>query len=160
MRTPDLLEVGRIDKPHGLRGEVVVTLTTNRLERIASGAELHTDQGWLTVVASRPHQHRWIVQFAKVTDRSAAEGLRGLRLDAEPLDDASELWVHELVGSEVVDADGVVRGVVELLEANPASDLLVLDTGHLVPVRFVVGRPDAGRLHVDVPDGLFDTEER
>ncbi len=156
MTTPDLLEVGRIDKAHGLRGEVVVTLTTNRLERVAPGSQLHTDRGPLTVVASRPHQQRWVVQFADVTDRDEAERLRGLRLDAEPLDDADELWVHELIGCEVLDSDDVGRGVVELVEANPASDLLVLDTGHLVPIRFVVGRPEGGRVRIEAPDGLFD----
>ncbi len=158
MDTPDLLEVGRIDKPHGLRGEVVVTLTTNRLERVAPGADLHTEAGRFTVVSARPLHRRWIVQFAEVTDRNGAERLRGLQLDAEPLDDAGELWVHELIGCEVVDADGVVRGVVELVEANQASDLLVLDTGHLVPVRFVVDGPEAGRLRIEAPVGLFDAQ--
>ena len=46
-------------------------------------------------------------------------------------------------------------GVVEAVEANPASDLLVLDTGALVPLRFVI-RVDDGRIEVDAPDGLFD----
>ena len=159
MNAPDLLEVGRIDKPHGLRGEVVVALITNRLERIAPGTVLHTDRGPLTIKSSRPHQHRWIVQFSELSDRNQAEAVHGLRLDAEPLEDADEIWVHDLIGCEVIDTTGISRGVVEAVEGNAASDLLVLDTGYLIPLRFMVGDPAAGTLHVDVPDGLFESQD-
>ena len=94
-----LLEVGRVAKPHGLRGEVVVALSTNRPERVAKGTVLHTEQGPLTVTASRPHQHRHIVRFAGVDTREAADALHGLVLSAEPLEDPDALWVHELIGS-------------------------------------------------------------
>ena len=56
-----------------------------------------------------------------------------------------------------VEVDGTERGVVTAVEANPASDLLVLDTGHLVPLRFVVARDD-GRVTIDPPAGLFDLD--
>ena len=150
-----LLEVGRIAKPHGLRGEVNVLLTTDRLERLAPGTVLHTARGSLEVVSSRPHQGGHLVTFAGVADRNAAEGLRGLVLQAPPLDDPDELWVHELVGLEVVEVDGTARGRVVALEVNPASDLLVLDGGALVPLSFVVDT-EAGRVVVDVPEGRFD----
>ncbi|MEX2658523.1 MAG: ribosome maturation factor RimM [Acidimicrobiales bacterium] len=150
-----LLEVGRIAKAHGIRGEVTVVLTTARLERLASGAVLHTRRGPLEVVTSRPHQGGHLVAFAGVSDRDAAEELRGLVLQAEPLDDPDELWVHDLVGREVVEVDGTTRGRVTALEVNPASDLLVLDSGALVPLTFVVDI-DAERLVVDAPEGLFD----
>ena len=52
--------------------------------------------------------------------------------------------------------DGVDRGVVTAVQANPAADLLVLDSGALVPVVFVVGGPADGEVLVDVPDGLFE----
>jgi 16S rRNA processing protein RimM len=96
------------------------------------------------------------VHFAGVSDRSAAEALHGEVLTAEPLEDPDVLWVHDLVGSEVVAAaDGARLGVVEAVEANPASDLLVLDGGGLVPLTFLV-RAEAGRLVVDPPAGLLD----
>ena len=63
--------------------------------------------------------------------------------------------MHELVGAEVVDTAGVSRGTVVAVEANPASDLLVLEGGGLVPLRFVVSRRP-GRVVVDVPAGLLD----
>ena len=62
--------------------------------------------------------------------------------------------MHELIGSHVIDADGVDRGTIVEVLANPASDLLELDTGALVPLRFVTSN-EPGVIHVDVPDGLF-----
>jgi len=150
-----LLEVGRIGKAHGLRGEVVVTLTTDRTERVAPGAVLHSDAGELEVVTSRPHQDRWIVAFRDRSGRDAAESLRGLVLRAEALDDPDEMWVHDLVGAEVVSVGGDLVGRCVAVVANPASDLLELDTGALVPVVFVVDR-GPGRVTVDLPEGLLD----
>lgn len=154
-----LLEVGRIDKPHGVRGDVIVALTTTETARVTPGSVLFTADGRrLRVDASRAHQHRWIVTFDGVVGRVAAEAIAGERLLAEPLEDndPDALWVHELIGSAVVEPDGTARGEVIAVQDNPASDLLVLDTGALVPLRFVTGRDGAGRLVVDVPDGLFD----
>jgi 16S rRNA processing protein RimM len=154
-----LLEIGRVVKPHGVRGEVIVALVTDRTERLSPGNVLRTGpdgQGRaLEVLWSSRHQHRWIVSFAGVESRAAAEALRDLALCATPLDDPDALWVHELIGSEVVDVAGTGLGVVTAVEANPASDLLVLDGRGLVPLRFVVGR-SPGRVVVDAPPGLLD----
>ncbi len=150
-----LLEVGRVAKAHGLRGEVIVALSTDRTERLDPGTVLFSDDGELTVVTSQPHQRRWIVQFAGVESREAAEALHGLVLRAEPLEDPDAYFVHELIDSEVVDEAGTVLGTVESVEQNPASNLLVLDGGALIPVRFVTSR-DGDRLVVDVPSGLLD----
>ena len=76
-------------------------------------------------------------------------------LAAPAIEDPEALFVHDLVGSEVVEADGTCRGTVVAVQANPASDLLVLADGSLVPLRFVTGR-DEGRLVVEVPPGLFE----
>jgi 16S rRNA processing protein RimM len=151
----ELLEVGHITKPHGIKGEVIVRLTTDRTERVDVGVVLTSDRGPLTVRASRPHQRDWIVAFDGIADRNQAETMRGVKLRAEPIDDPDALWVHDLVGSVVAELDGTQRGTVTSIEVNPASDLLVLDTGHLVPLHFVVTR-EAGRLTVDAPAGLFD----
>ena len=154
-----LLEVGRIGRAHGLRGEVTVSLTTDRTERVEPGAVLHAGDRTLTVVSSRPHQGRWIVAFDGVAGREAAEDLRGDVLRAEPLDDPDALWVHDLVGARVVTADGRECGTVTEVVANPAHDILQLDTGRMVPVVFVVdesGLPD--RLVIDPPAGLIDDD--
>jgi 16S rRNA processing protein RimM len=148
--------VGRVVRPHGLKGEVVLDLVSNRAERSMPGAVFMTDGGELRIESSRPFRHRWLVTFAGVHGIDAAEALRGRVLRAPPLDDPSALWVHELVGSTVVDnSDGHPLGTVVAVVANPVSDLLELDGGPLVPLRCVVDH-GPGRIVVDVPPGLLD----
>lgn len=116
-------------KPHGIRGEVVVHLLTDRVERFAPGAVVAADARELVVESSRPHRGGLLVKFAQVADRTAAERMRGVELAAPPLDDgAGETYlVSELVGMGVVDVDGrdlgTVRHVVEL-PAAAGYDLL------------------------------------
>ena len=150
-----LLEVGRVDRPHGIRGEVAVSLVTNRLERLDPGSVLQSDDGPLVVISSRPHGNRHLVRFEDVVTRDQAEQLKGLVLKATPIVDPDELWVHELIGLTVVDQDDIDRGVITGVIDNPASDLLELDDGSLVPARFVVGRTPSGAVEVDAPPGLF-----
>lgn len=151
-----LLDVGRITKAHGLRGEVIVDLTTDRVERVQPGAVLHTGDRALVVVASRPHQDRWLVTFEGVIDRAGADALAGRSLQAEPIDgDDDTIWIHDLIGATVVEVNGTARGTVESVLDNPAHDLLVLDSGALVPMPFVVSVAD-GVVTIDPPDGLFD----
>lgn len=155
-------------RPHGLRGQVVVELSTNRNERLAPGARLKGPAGELEVVsASRLGEvnargearglRRWLVAFRGVDTRDQAESLRGAVLAAAPLVDPEALWIHELIGAEVVDPAGSQIGVVEAVESNPASDLLVLAGGVLIPLHFITHhRP--GRLTVDLPPGLLDLQ--
>ena len=158
---PALLEVGRIDKPHGVRGEVVVSLITHRTERLAPGAELQTNRGAITVESSRPHQHRHLVRFDRIPDREAADAWRGVALSAPPIDDPDDdtLWIHQLMGSVVVDQHGVEHGVVTGVLENPASDLLELDDGRLVPLVFLTAFEPGVRIDVDVPVGLLDGDD-
>ena len=171
-----LLEVGRIARPHGLAGAVVVALVTNRTERLAPGAELvcyaagvpagpgaadssgpasRSCARKLEVLSSRPFQGRYLVEFEGVRTREAADELRGALLAAVAIEDPEALFVHDLVGSSVVEVDGTDHGTVVAVQANPASDLLVMEDGGLVPLRFVVARED-DRIVVDVPAGLFE----
>ena len=154
-----MLDVGRITRPHGVRGEVTVVLTTNRTERVDKGSVLQSDHGPLTVRSSRPHKSGFIVTFAECTDRNRADELRGTVLRAEPIDDPDELWVHDLIDAMVTDQDGIERGVVTQVLENPASDILELDTGHLVPVQFVVDVVPGSAITVDVPAGLFALDD-
>jgi ribosomal 30S subunit maturation factor RimM len=50
-----MLEIGRLVKPHGLRGDIIVSLVTNRPERLAPGSVLNTDAGEL---ACKPSSRR------------------------------------------------------------------------------------------------------
>ncbi len=152
-----MLHVGQVVKPHGLKGDVIVSLSTNRNERVAPGSVLRTEDGRpMEVARSAPHQGRFIVAFEGLSSLEDAERMRGTELFAPPIADSDELWVHELIGAEVQDVKGEVLGTVESVEANPASDLLVLDGGALIPLRFVVSSDPGVRVTVEVPDGLLD----
>ncbi len=151
-----LVEVGRVVKPHGLAGELVVELWTDREERLAPGTELETDDGPLLVEASRPHQGRYLVRFAGVATREDADARRGVVLRATALEEPGTLWVHDLVGAQVVTTAGVSVGTVTAVEANPASDLLVCSGGALVPLRFVTSIEPGVAITVDVPQGLIE----
>ena len=151
-----MLEVGRITRPHGVGGDVIVVLITNRTERLRTGAVLASGDREFVVGSSRSHKGSWIVAFDGVNDRNAAEAVSGTVLYAAPIDDPDELWVHELIGAAVVDQHKTVRGVVVRVVENPASDLLELDSGALVPVKFVTDLTPNERIVVDVPEGIFD----
>ena len=153
-RPDNLLSVGYVRRAHGLQGEVTVRLTTNRSDRLDAGSVLYTSDVELVVSKSRANGDDWLVLFESISDRNRADDLRGAELFGEPIVDPDELWVHDLIGRRVVDQHDVDRGVVESVDANPASDLLVLDTGHLVPLTFVTGVDDV--IQIEAPDGLFD----
>ncbi len=160
MTEPARLEVGRIGRAHGLRGEVGVKLTTDRVARVEPGSALFAGDRELVVASSRRHGERWIVRFEGIDDRTAAEALNGLALSGDAVPAAAgELWVHELIGAAVHDPAGTELGRVVAVEANPASDLLVLEDDVLIPMTFVVDQAD-GVVVVDVPDGLLEVNRR
>jgi 16S rRNA processing protein RimM len=153
----ELLEVGRVAKAHGLKGEVIVALSTDRDDRLSPGSVLDTDQGPLTVVEAHPHQHRWRVRFDGVASREDAEALHGLVLRAESVEDPDVWFVHDLVGKAVVLADGTEVGTCTSVVDNPAHDLLELDGGALVPLPFVVEVGEV--IEIDPPEGLLELPE-
>jgi len=163
--------VGRIGRPHGLRGEVTVQVTTDDPdERFAAGSVLGTDpanRGPLTVSGMRRSGPVLVLGFEGVNDRNSAEALRGtsLTLDSASLpvpDDPDEFYDHQLVGLTAVDEQGGTLGTVVEVMHPPASPVLVVDrpdgTQELVPfVSAIVPVVDlaAGRLVIDPPDGMF-----
>ncbi len=156
---PDgLLEIGYLRKAHGVHGQVNVQLATDRPERLVPGARWFARGGWLTVVAASQHQDRWLVTFEEIRDRLGAQRYTNTPVFAEPLDDPDELWVHELIGTPVVETDGTPRGTCVAVIETPAADLLELDSGALVPVVFVTER-SADRIVIDPPAGLFELTE-
>jgi 16S rRNA processing protein RimM len=155
---PDgLLEVGRIGKPHGVRGDLFLSLTSDLVQRREVGAQLiildSSGQRTLTITSSRPQQDRWVVHFEGIDDRNAAEKLTNKFLFAAPIDGADGLWVHQLIGSEVEDTSGVSWGVCTGVLNNPAHDLLELESGVLIPMPFVLSC-DEGITVIDPPAGL------
>ncbi|TDB81596.1 ribosome maturation factor RimM [Actinomadura sp. KC216] len=164
------LVVGRIGRPHGVRGEVTIDVRTDEPDiRFAAGTEIVTDPaaaGPLTVERVRWHSGRLLVRFAGIGDRDAAEELRGtwLVVDADeipPSADPDDFHDRELIGLAVVTAEGADVGRVAdvlhhgqdlLVVDGPAGETLVPFVTALVPEVDVPG----GRLVIDPPPGLLD----
>jgi 16S rRNA processing protein RimM len=163
MTVPDeLLEVGRVGRPHGIRGDLLLTLTTDRVERAAVGSRLLIAGEWYEVLQSSRSNERFRVHLSGVDTREAAQALTGQPMLAEPIDDPDAMWIHQLIGARVVEVSGVERGTCVAVVDNPAADLLELDGGALVPVTFVTdvtGKGAAGTITIDPPEGLFDLFE-
>lgn len=130
------LVVGRIVTAHGIRGECVVDVMSDAPGRFDPGRTVQIDepdgQRTLTVNASRPHKARLLVLFEEVSDRTAAEALRGRWLtipaeDAAPLPDG-EFYPHQLEGFDVQDTDGAPLGVLQAVHEYPAHDIWVVRT--------------------------------
>lgn len=169
-----LLTVGRVVRPHGVHGEVVVAVRTDEpQDRYAAGVQLIAESARegpqrLTVARCRPHQGRLIVIFEGVHDRDGAEALRGvlLQVDSEtvlPLEDPEEFHDHQLVGLTAVTTTGERLGEVVRIDHAPAADLLVVErpgggTTFVPFVTAIVPEVDlgGGRLVVDPPPGLLD----
>lgn len=168
------LVVGRIGRPHGVRGDVTVDVRTDDPDdRFAPGTTIATEPaeaGPLVVEEARWHSGTLLLRFAGVDDRSAAEGLRGtvLVIDSEqlpPTDDPDEFHDHELVGLSVVLADGTEVGTVKEIQ-HSAQDLLIVERASgpdaMVPfVHALVPTVDVpgGRIVIDPPPGLIDEGE-
>ena len=163
------LQVARIGKPHGIRGEVTVQVLTDAPEdRFVPGTQFVVEpaaSGPLTVSSARWNKDILLLGFAEVADRNRAETLRGAKLfiETEELDeDDDEGWYeHELVGLEARVGSQVV-GKVTALNTMPVQDLLVVDTGGeevLIPfVEQIVPEVNIGEGFVLLtpPDGLFE----
>ncbi len=130
---------------------------TNQPDRFGAGAEFWIDDRRVVIATSRPHQGGYLVRFEGVDDRNGADALRGATLTADPVGAPpdGEVWVHDVIGKAVHDRADTRLGEVVAVEANPAHDMLVLDTGPLIPMVFVVDVGDDG-IVVDLPDGLLD----
>ena len=167
------LVVGRIRRPHGIRGDVSVEVRTdNPGGRFVVGSALQTDpadRGPLTLTAKRWHAGRLILRFAGIGDRNAAEDLRGTWLVVDsgqvgPSGDPDEFHDYQLIGLAAVTAGGEPVGEVTHV-LHHGQDLLVIQPAGpgrdevLVPfVAAIVPEVDvaAGRLVIDPPPGLIE----
>jgi 16S rRNA processing protein RimM len=120
--------VGRITRPHGVRGEVAVLVLSEVAERFAEGAVVYLEDGRsLTVESSRPHGERLLVRFREVRDRAEAEALRRAVLvvpesTSPPLPEGS-WWDHQVEGCEVLTEDGRSLGAVREVIHTAANDV-------------------------------------
>jgi 16S rRNA processing protein RimM len=166
--------VGRIGRPHGVRGDVVVGVRTDEPElRFAQGSRLDTDPaalGPLTVAWTKWHSGELLVRFEGVGDRDAAADLRGTWLFVDsasiaPPEDPDEFRDTDLIGLRVRTVAGTEVGVVDDV-LHSGQDTLVIKAadGREVMVPFVkpiVPEVDvaSGYMVIDPPQGLLDAEE-
>ncbi|RRO16220.1 ribosome maturation factor RimM [Saccharopolyspora rhizosphaerae] len=181
---PEALAVGRVVRPHGVRGELVVEVLTDSPElRFVPGSVLglkhRSGQGKksaqsLTVTAARQHAGRLLVRAEGVDGRDAAEELRGALLtvsadQAESPEDPDEFHDTELIGLRAVLVSGSEVGVVRDVLHSPAGELLSIavedpdaekgEREALVPfVAAIVPEVDvdAGKVVLDPPEGLLE----
>ena len=163
------LQIGRVVKSHGVKGEVAVELLADESEEhIVPGAVLTGRQAGkerqLTVKTVRPHQKRLLVTFEEVPDRTAADSLRGMKFVAAPLErdeDSDEYYNHELIGL-LVRHDGAEVGKVTGVMDAPNRKILEIDyRGKEVLVPFVMDfvpelDVEEGFLTITPPEGLLD----
>ncbi len=165
--------VGRIGKAHGIRGDVTVEVRTDEPDRrFAVGSTIYTqDDAPLVIADARDHSGVLLLRFEGTDDRTAAEGLRGLLLEAEidpdevPQED-DEYYDRQLIGLAAVRSDGAPLGSITDVIHLPGHDLLAV----LHPVRGEVLVPFVheivtevdlldGSVTIDPPGGLFEDLE-
>jgi 16S rRNA processing protein RimM len=164
----ELLAVGRVLRPHGVRGELLLETLTDFPDHLAEvetvylgdAAEPHP------LAAARVHRGQLILRLADLPNRDAADAYRGQLVQikvvaAAPLPPGS-YYHHQLIGLAVVDEAGEPLGVLtEVLETG-ANDVYVVKgpAGELLlpAIHSVIRAIDlpAGRVTVHVPDGLLD----
>jgi 16S rRNA processing protein RimM len=165
----DLVAVGRVGAPRGLRGDVFVEPWTDSPdERFVPGAVLYTNgKGVVTVADAYLSGGKQVVHFREVDDRDAAAALRDTQLfipaaSRPALADPDEFYDSDLVGLAVHHADGASVGTVTDVAHTSSAAYLVVDVDGrewLIPfVRAIVPSVDlaAGRVVIDPPEGLLE----
>lgn len=169
---PATVRVGRILRPHGLRGEVIVEVSSDVAERFSPGSPLllsRPDGGHETVrvVAARSHGQGVLVRFEGRERLEDVEDLRGRDLEVAaaevPPAPAGAFWQHELLGARCRDREAGELGVVAGLEDQGGGLLLRIEGPRgvlLVPFvePFVAGLDrEARALELSLPAGLIET---
>lgn len=169
-----MVRVGRIVRPHGLKGDVVVEPETDFGEsRFRKGAGLTLELAGrtqaLTVAASRPQGDRWVVRFTGVDSIEAAEALRDAVLSApetaRPALPAGSYYFGDLVGCDVVTERGDAVGRVARVYDGAAQAVLGVEGGRgevLIPLAQAICREvdvTARRIVIAPPAGLLEANE-
>jgi len=168
------LVVGRLRKPHGLKGDCAVfPLTDDPATVFAPGRSVwlmnlggEIERGPLVIERSRSYHREWLVAFRGFPDRSAVEGWHD-RLLSAPADtltppEEGEVYLHELVGFSVQDEAGPALGVVTAVGEMPTGITLEVQGNKrefLLPFRkeFVVAvERSQRRLLVRLPEGFLE----
>jgi 16S rRNA processing protein RimM len=167
----DTVVVGRIGRPHGVRGEVTVEVRTDDPDlRFVPGAVLRTDpadRGPVTIAGVHWHSGTLLLRLEGIDSREAAETVRNTELlvdvaDLPEIEDPDSYYDHQLVGLTARLPDGGVLGEIVVVR-HEAQDLLVVRRAEgpdvLIPfVSAIVPTVDldGGYVVVDPPEGLLE----
>ena len=167
----DIVVVGRIGRPHGVRGEVTVEVRTDDPDlRFVPGAVLRTDpadRGPITIAGVHWHSGTLLLRLEGVDSREAAEAVRNTELlvdvaDLPEIEDPDSFYDHQLVGLTARLPDDSELGTVTAVR-HEAQDLLVVRRAEggdvLIPfVSAIVPTVDlaGGFVVVDPPEGLLE----
>jgi 16S rRNA processing protein RimM len=162
MRGDPRIEIGRVARAHGIRGEVVIVTHDPESQVLDPGASLWIGGEARQVVGVRGTHRGWLVQLEGIATRTAAEALRGkvVEVDREALAlEEGDILLADLVGCQVRLVDGTPWGTIAAVEGE-VQDLLVIHDGELermLPLvdEFVTSIDlEAGVVTVDPPEGL------
>ncbi len=167
---PEMVAVGRVLRPQGVKGEVVVEVLSDVPGRFQKGSRvLGVREGApslsLVVAAGRPHKGGAVVRFEGYEDRDRAEELRGLDLEVPrsevPRAPKGTYYQYELLGCLCRDQGEELGRVVEVKEDGGGVMLIVEGDGRRVPVPFVREflrevDVEAGRIELALPEGLLE----
>lgn len=158
----DLIEVGYVAKPHGVRGELRVVTYDPESTTLEDAPQVHIDGRVYDLIAARPVNGAFLVSLAGVTDRNQTELLRGkivaVAREHIPLEEG-EILLADLVGCQAVREDGSPYGVIVAVELD-TQDRLVIHDGDierllpLVPAFIAAIELEASRVVVTPPEGL------
>jgi 16S rRNA processing protein RimM len=140
----ELVQIGRVGRPHGLEGSFAVENASEAPERFAVGVDVYVDGEPLRIVESKRARGRPVIRLERPVRRGAA--LAVPRSHLPPADQDSH-YVFDLVGLAVEEEDGRALGRVVEVTPGPANDVLELDTGLALPL------VDACVRKVDVEGG-------
>ncbi len=170
----EMAVVGRVARPHGLRGDVVVNPETDFIaERFRPGATLWTRSGGreeqLTIATARVQNGRPVIGFEGLSSIEAVERLAGLELRVPEaslqLLEPGRYYEHQLVGCSVETAEGAAVGTVVRVDSGAGGSRLVVDGARgeiLVPLAAdicVDVDVAARRIRIEPPEGLLELNE-
>jgi 16S rRNA processing protein RimM len=176
---PERVAVGRVVRPHGVRGEVVVAVLSDVPGRLAAGRTVlivpdgapETPPRAAVIASSRPQKSGLLVRFEGIDDRDRAEELRGASLEVErsqvPEAPEGTYYWYQLLGCRCRDIGDIGEGgrdlgeVVDLIEDGGGLLLVVSDGERRLPVPFVASflrgvDVERGTIDLELPPGLIE----
>ena len=172
MEIPGFMTVGRVVKPHGLKGELCVMHYTDspflfqELKRIYCRLPGKNPRR-LTVESVRLHQEKPLVLFREINGRDQAEVLRGAELMIRrkdlPEEDPDAIMITDLTGLQVLRRDGLLLGVIQEVQMHAGQEIWVIahpsGSEILIPAvdEFILDIDlDSGQARIDPPPGLLE----